>query len=161
MADRPLPSPFCSVLANRQNRHAPFERIRDCLPFGERFSHLGYRRTGWVYVYGVETTWRVLAGGAFTGTSEEIPSDVPRVGSPLRGDPLPIQPDPLRSAGADRDDKGVLVASPERTSPRDTRRVDEGADHLNLAGNARNSVESNGSPVTHSTTPFSAWQLRA
>src|ERR1022692_1870552 len=97
MADRPLPSPFCSVLANRQNRHAPFERIRDCLPFGERFSHLGYRRTGWVYVYGVETTWRVLAGGAFTGTSEEIPSDVPRVGSPLRGDPLPIQPDPLRS----------------------------------------------------------------
>ena len=32
---------------------------------------------------------------------------------------------------------------------------------LNLAGNARSSVESNGSLVTHSTTPFSAWQLRA
>jgi hypothetical protein len=29
------------------------------------------------------------------------------------------------------------------------------------AGNARSSVESNGSLVTHSTTPFSAWQLRA
>jgi hypothetical protein len=28
-------------------------------------------------------------------------------------------------------------------------------------GNARSSVESNGSLVTHSTTPFSAWQLRA
>ena len=31
----------------------------------------------------------------------------------------------------------------------------------NLYGNARSSVESSGSPVTHSTTPFSAWQLRA
>jgi uncharacterized protein len=30
-----------------------------------------------------------------------------------------------------------------------------------LPGNARSSVESNGSLVTHSTTPFSAWQLRA
>src|ERR1039458_566127 len=29
------------------------------------------------------------------------------------------------------------------------------------AGNARSSVESSGSLVTHSTTPFSAWQLRA
>jgi len=28
-------------------------------------------------------------------------------------------------------------------------------------GNARSSVESSGSLVTHSTTPFSAWQLRA
>ena len=28
-------------------------------------------------------------------------------------------------------------------------------------GNARSSVESSDSPVTHSTTPFSAWQLRA
>jgi hypothetical protein len=30
-----------------------------------------------------------------------------------------------------------------------------------ILGNARSSVESNGSLVTHSTTPFSAWQLRA
>jgi hypothetical protein len=28
-------------------------------------------------------------------------------------------------------------------------------------GNARSSVESSDSPVTHSTTPFSYWQLRA
>ena len=30
-----------------------------------------------------------------------------------------------------------------------------------VGGNARISVESSGSLVTHSTTPFSAWQLRA
>jgi hypothetical protein len=32
---------------------------------------------------------------------------------------------------------------------------------IQAMGNARSSVESNGSLVTHSTTPFSAWQLRA
>src|ERR1039458_6128679 len=37
----------------------------------------------------------------------------------------------------------------------------ENPDQLQVRGNARSSVESNGSLVTHSTTPFSAWQLRA
>jgi hypothetical protein len=37
----------------------------------------------------------------------------------------------------------------------------EDGNDWSIYGNARSSVESNGSLVTHSTTPFSAWQLRA
>src|ERR1017187_3828398 len=58
----------------------------------------------------------------------------------------------------DRHHLGTLIAIARNTQDGDRHREDA---NRGCRGNARSSVESNGSLVTHSTTPFSAWQLRA